>query len=859
MATAGGLAAPTFTVTSGATTLNEGDSIYVNYSYTNQVSNTVYWAIDYYPSVPGLSGPNNFTGDTSGSIYVNGTGSSAITIHAKDDGVTEGNWYFGVKFGSSPGNNDLGYVFWYTVNDTSHPANGSLFLDLDTANYSGSTWQDNAGYSMNATTYNVTVSEDYGTTFVFNGSTSYALVPELNTSDYQSVTISAWINSAALGTTQTILAKELCYKFRIGADGSLSFAVSSNGTGWGYTASTGGGTITVGSWYYVVATADVSQTAIYVNGSKIINVPGLTIGQNSFPFVIGAYANNNPPADFFNGSIGEVKMWNFALTDSDIANEYTNTRSRYTLPATNDYTVEFWAKPNWLTVVGTYPRFFAKSEHPTEKWGLSVARGGSSNWYVAESMTSGEFAAQFAGLTTIDSLTGGWHHIALVRHNSIDTVYLDGVAQGSGHQTRPLIDIATDLHIGGANTGTGAFAGNITNFHIQKGYAKYTSNFTPSTDPVVPNQYTKLLLPATTSGTYLNDYSGLNKTPLGIIGSGSVVWDSDTPLSSGGSLNINQAVIRYAGSDADLAMDYVPGSVAFNGTNSMITLNNHTNMGLGSTYSISFWIKADRSSTGNHFFIPMSQGLTNGDTNAHNMVDVTLGNGNMGFANTEFGWAEPSVGGVPTGVSNWNGGGGWNQGYYTNLATTGGTGTGLTVDVAAGGGGYININAITIHTPGSGYTDGDVITIVNENSIGGTFTISATALGSVWTHVCIVSDGTANTFKAYYNGSQVFAYSSALALSDTTNNLVIGARPNNTDPNAQYFFPGKLSYVKITAGTAVDPVYEYNHSFPAATQSGTVLLLANLAYSDSTISDYSGGSSVVIPNNVHASADVPSV
>ena len=80
--------------------------------------------------------------------------------------------------------------------------------------------------------------------------------------------------------------------------------------------------------------------------------------------------------------------------------------------------------------------------------------------------------------------------------------------------------------------------------------------------------------------------------------------------------------------------------------------------------------------------------------------------------------------GVPASVANWNGGGGWNQGYYGNLATTGGTGTGLTVDVAAGGGGYINIGAISIHTPGTGYTDGDVITIDNENNIPGTFTIS---------------------------------------------------------------------------------------------------------------------------------------
>jgi hypothetical protein len=83
--------------------------------------------------------------------------------------------------------------------------------------------------------------------------------------------------------------------------------------------------------------------------------------------------------------------------------------------------------------------------------------------------------------------------------------------------------------------------------------------------------------------------------------------------------------------------------------------------------------------------------------------------------------------GIPSGVTNWNGQGGWNQGSYTNLATTGGTGTGLTVDVAADGSGYIIIDNITINNPGSGYTNGDVITIDNENNLPGTFTITVAA------------------------------------------------------------------------------------------------------------------------------------
>ena len=79
--------------------------------------------------------------------------------------------------------------------------------------------------------------------------------------------------------------------------------------------------------------------------------------------------------------------------------------------------------------------------------------------------------------------------------------------------------------------------------------------------------------------------------------------------------------------------------------------------------------------------------------------------------------------GIPISLANFNGQGGWNQGFYSNLATTGGSGHGLTVDVAAGGGGYISINQISIHTPGSGYTNGDVITITNENNLSSTFTI----------------------------------------------------------------------------------------------------------------------------------------
>ena len=95
-------------------------------------------------------------------------------------------------------------------------------------------------------------------------------------------------------------------------------------------------------------------------------------------------------------------------------------------------------------------------------------------------------------------------------------------------------------------------------------------------------------------------------------------------------------------------------------------------------------------------------------------------------------------------VFNWVGQGGWNSPPYTNLATTGGTGTGLTVNISTANGGYIDINAITINNPGTGYTVGDVITINNAANLPGTFQVDI-AVGS-WT---FLTDGSlaSNEFK----------------------------------------------------------------------------------------------------------------
>jgi hypothetical protein len=81
--------------------------------------------------------------------------------------------------------------------------------------------------------------------------------------------------------------------------------------------------------------------------------------------------------------------------------------------------------------------------------------------------------------------------------------------------------------------------------------------------------------------------------------------------------------------------------------------------------------------------------------------------------------------GIPNSTANINSQGGYNIGSYTGLSTTGGSGTGLTVNASTAGNGYIN--TVTINNPGSGYTNGDTITIVGGDGFGCTFTVGVSA------------------------------------------------------------------------------------------------------------------------------------
>ena len=106
-------------------------------------------------------------------------------------------------------------------------------------------------------------------------------------------------------------------------------------------------------------------------------------------------------------------------------------------------------------------------------------------------------------------------------------------------------------------------------------------------------------------------------------------------------------------------------------------------------------------------------------TDNHNVRTTT--DGNIQVTTTYYG-AVSSVASV-------NSQGGYNIGTYTGLTTTGGTGSGLTVN-ATSNGGYIGV--ITVVNPGKGYTDDDVITLVGGDGLGCTFVVDVPTGISEW-------------------------------------------------------------------------------------------------------------------------------
>lgn len=187
---------------------------------------------------------------------------------------------------------------------------------------------------------------------------------------------------------------------------------------------------------------------------------------------------------------------------------------------TGDFTVEWFQYQT--SGDASAQRIFAIGNYPTQTIGISQEG----------SFTSRTFYAWVSGANAIGSslnLANAWNHFAICRSGTSLRIFRNGTQIGTTLSNSTNFNNTTNvLAIGNESSpsAVATFNGYITNFHWVKGTALYTANFTRPSAPITPVANTKLLLRATTSGTYIQDSSGLGKvaTPTG------ATWNALSPF-----------------------------------------------------------------------------------------------------------------------------------------------------------------------------------------------------------------------------------------------------------------------------------------------------------------------------------------
>lgn len=151
---------------------------------------------------------------------------------------------------------------------------------------------------------------------------------------------------------------------------------------------------------------------------------------------------------------------------------------------TGDFTVEMWV---YLPSLGVARTFY--DGRPTSTNGPYVSTYVSATNTIVFLVSS---VARITGTTALAAMT--WYHVALCRSGTSTKLFLNGVQEGAtysdgnnylGAANRPFIGI--DAY----NSSTSAMLGYIDDLRVTKGVARYTANFTPSTDPF-PDQMVQI-------------------------------------------------------------------------------------------------------------------------------------------------------------------------------------------------------------------------------------------------------------------------------------------------------------------------------------------------------------------------------
>ena len=208
-------------------------------------------------------------------------------------------------FAQAPTN---GLVAYYPFNGNANDAVGTNHGAVNGATLT----TDRKGNALNA--------------YSFNGGSNYIQIPHSNTFNITGViTISVWINSNSI-SSQRIIDKTTvggsdAWMADLRPNGQIRFIVANAGSNGQTQAQSDAVFTNNNQWYHFVVTYDNNNVRFYKDG-LIINTKiqtGSSIN-NSNPLRFGANSLLN--GDWFNGKLDDIRIYNRALTDTEVQQLY---------------------------------------------------------------------------------------------------------------------------------------------------------------------------------------------------------------------------------------------------------------------------------------------------------------------------------------------------------------------------------------------------------------------------------------------------------------------------------------------------------------------------------------------------------
>ena len=248
-------------------------------------------------------------------------------------------------------------TYWLAVRDANNPSyviaksvtiscvvTSNLILHYDPSNTSsypgtGTTINDLSGGGRNGTMSNITHTSPY---FTYNGTSSQISIPddvvlEPGTGDF---TVETWVYYSVIdGSQRTFISKtdnggganDWSYGLRTNVAGATYLEVG-NGT---TSVTSPSYNVSTGQWYQIVGVwtnVASNSIAIYINGtSQGSNSHSFTSVKNSInPIYLGNY-NGNEYQQSFNGRMGITRLYNKALSSSEVLQNFNTDKSKYGL------------------------------------------------------------------------------------------------------------------------------------------------------------------------------------------------------------------------------------------------------------------------------------------------------------------------------------------------------------------------------------------------------------------------------------------------------------------------------------------------------------------------------------------------